>query len=72
MMKQPSFTRSRGASHVALSGPAAAVGDKGLLVALVGPLGAGKTVFAKGVAEGLGIDPGRVASDASPLGAWAS
>lgn len=34
----------------------------GLAVALVGPLGAGKTAFAKGVAEGLGIDPARVAS----------
>lgn len=34
----------------------------GLVVALVGPLGSGKTVFAKGLAEGLGIDPRRVAS----------
>ena len=32
------------------------------MVALVGPLGAGKTVFVKGLAEGLGIDPARVAS----------
>jgi tRNA threonylcarbamoyladenosine biosynthesis protein TsaE len=31
-------------------------------VALAGPLGAGKTVFVKGLAEGLGIDPARVAS----------
>jgi tRNA threonylcarbamoyladenosine biosynthesis protein TsaE len=36
--------------------------DHGLVVALVGPLGAGKTVFAKGLAEGLGIDPRAVAS----------
>jgi len=32
------------------------------VVGLVGPLGAGKTVFVKGLAEGLGIDPARVAS----------
>ena len=36
--------------------------EEGLVVALVGPLGAGKTVFAKGLAEGLGIDPDAVAS----------
>jgi tRNA threonylcarbamoyladenosine biosynthesis protein TsaE len=34
----------------------------GLFVALSGPLGAGKTVFVKGAAAGLGIDPGGVAS----------
>jgi len=32
------------------------------VVALVGPLGAGKTAFAKGLAEGLGLDPDQVAS----------
>jgi tRNA threonylcarbamoyladenosine biosynthesis protein TsaE len=31
-------------------------------VALVGPLGAGKTAFVQGLAEGLGVDPGEVAS----------
>jgi tRNA threonylcarbamoyladenosine biosynthesis protein TsaE len=36
--------------------------DAGLVLALVGPLGSGKTVFAKGLAEGLGLDPRRVAS----------
>ena len=32
------------------------------MLALVGPLGAGKTWFAKGVAQGLGIDPREVTS----------
>ncbi len=32
------------------------------MVALVGALGAGKTLFVKGLAAGLGLDPGRVAS----------
>ena len=41
---------------------AAAIGEEGLVLALVGPLGAGKTHFVKGLAEGLGIDPARVAS----------
>jgi tRNA threonylcarbamoyladenosine biosynthesis protein TsaE len=34
----------------------------GTVIALSGPLGAGKTVFARGVAAGLGIDPTGVAS----------
>ena len=32
------------------------------MVSLIGPLGAGKTVFVKGLAAGLGIDPALVAS----------
>ncbi len=39
-----------------------ALPDEGLVVVLTGALGSGKTVFAKGLAEGLGIDPGVVAS----------
>lgn len=31
-------------------------------MALIGPLGAGKTAFVKGLADGLGVDPGQVAS----------
>ena len=34
----------------------------GTVIALTGQLGAGKTVFARGVAAGLGIDPAAVAS----------
>ena len=34
----------------------------GEVFALSGPLGAGKTVFAKGLAAGLGIDPDKVTS----------
>jgi tRNA threonylcarbamoyladenosine biosynthesis protein TsaE len=36
--------------------------ESGLILALMGPLGAGKTVFVKGLAEGLGVDPARVTS----------
>jgi len=39
-----------------------AIGSDGVVIALVGPLGAGKTVFVKGLAEGLGLDPRRVSS----------
>jgi tRNA threonylcarbamoyladenosine biosynthesis protein TsaE len=39
-----------------------AIGAEGAVVALVGLLGAGKTVFAKGVAQGLGVDPAALAS----------
>jgi tRNA threonylcarbamoyladenosine biosynthesis protein TsaE len=40
----------------------AAIGQEGLLLALVGPLGAGKTAFVQGLAQGMGIEPGRVTS----------
>lgn len=39
-----------------------AAGDEALVVALVGPLGAGKTAFVRGLARGLGADPAQVAS----------
>jgi tRNA threonylcarbamoyladenosine biosynthesis protein TsaE len=38
------------------------IGVKGLAIALIGPLGAGKTVFVKGLATGLGVDPRVVSS----------
>jgi len=38
------------------------IGASGLAIALIGPLGAGKTVFVKGLATGLGIDPRVVSS----------
>ncbi len=41
---------------------AEAVDEHGAVIALIGPLGAGKTLFVKGVAEGLGLDPASVAS----------
>ncbi len=50
------------ATRAAARALARAVGPEGLLIALIGPLGAGKTVFAKGLAEGLGLDPAVVAS----------
>ena len=50
------------ATRVAARTLAELLDGESLIVALTGPLGAGKTVFAKGVAEGLGIDPRDVSS----------
>ena len=55
-------SRSPEASRAAARALARSLDERGLLVALVGALGAGKTVLVKGLAEGLGIDPARVAS----------
>lgn len=38
------------------------IGEVGLVIGLTGPLGAGKTLFVKGLAEGLGVDPRLVSS----------
>jgi tRNA threonylcarbamoyladenosine biosynthesis protein TsaE len=50
------------ATRAAARALAGCIGPEGVVIALVGPLGAGKTAFVKGLAEGLGIDPARVAS----------
>jgi tRNA threonylcarbamoyladenosine biosynthesis protein TsaE len=41
---------------------AGSIGPRGLVLGLVGELGAGKTAFVKGLAAGLGLDPGEVSS----------
>jgi tRNA threonylcarbamoyladenosine biosynthesis protein TsaE len=53
----PEETAAAGRALASVLDPAA-----GLFVSLSGPLGAGKTVWVKGAAEGLGIDPAGVAS----------
>jgi tRNA threonylcarbamoyladenosine biosynthesis protein TsaE len=56
--------RSRSAAETRAAGRSLAreVGPNGAVVALRGALGAGKTVFAKGLAEGLGLPPEILAS----------
>ena len=49
-------------THAAARALADCVSEEGLVLALVGPLGAGKTAFVKGLAEGLGLDPAQVSS----------
>ena len=55
-------SRSPEATRAAARELARSAGARGLVVALVGPLGAGKTAFAKCLGEGLGLDPDQVAS----------
>lgn len=50
------------ATHAAARRLAEALPPEGLAIALIGPLGAGKTAFVKGLAQGLGLDPAQVAS----------
>ena len=50
------------ATHAAAQALAGCIGDEGLVIALNGPLGAGKTAFVKGLAAGLGVDPALVTS----------
>jgi tRNA threonylcarbamoyladenosine biosynthesis protein TsaE len=50
------------ATRAAARALAVAIGSDGLTLGLIGPLGAGKTAFVKGLAEGLGIDPAGVSS----------
>lgn len=62
--EQPTGWRSRSPADTrALArGLAVAIGAEGLVVSLVGALGAGKTEFAKGLAEGLGLPASLLAS----------
>ena len=55
-------SRSPDETRALARGLAAALGDEGLVVSLVGALGAGKTEFAKGLAEGLGVPAAALAS----------
>ena len=55
-------SRSPEETHAAARELAEELGPGGCAVALLGELGAGKTAFAKGVAEGLGLPPELVAS----------
>lgn len=50
------------ATRVAAAALSRVLDETGLTLGLIGPLGAGKTAFVKGLAEGLGIDPAGVSS----------
>jgi tRNA threonylcarbamoyladenosine biosynthesis protein TsaE len=56
--RSPSPDATRAAGRLLVG----AIDERGAVIALVGPLGAGKTLFVKGLAEGLGLDPASVAS----------
>ena len=56
------ISRSPEATRDAAEALARALRGNGLAIALSGPLGAGKTAFAQGLARGLGVGPAPVAS----------
>src|SRR5262245_19190084 len=55
-------SRSPEETRAAARSLARALRGRGLAIALVGPLGAGKTAFVQGLAEGLGLDGAPVVS----------
>jgi tRNA threonylcarbamoyladenosine biosynthesis protein TsaE len=65
-MQTPAAFRFRSpspeATHAVARALSSVLEEGGLVIALQGPLGAGKTGFVKGLAEGLGLDPCIVSS----------
>ena len=55
-------SRNLAETEALAAGLARSLGGQGGVVGLSGPLGAGKTAFAKALASALGIDPGALAS----------